>query len=113
MALAALYFGPRILYKTFDLQYNGIITKGIVIGSVENDGPERDYHTGRYRTNDAFYPILEYLVNGKKHTSAGQSSINKLPIAIGDEIDVIYRSDEPGYVNIPAALKESFIVGSV
>jgi hypothetical protein len=114
MALAALIGGCVIMYKNYDLKTNGIHTKALITGASENSSSVtrtslHDYN--RYKSH--FFPELKYLVNGDSVHSATHSAADNVDIAIGDEVDVVYRPLEPEYVELKVLIKENIIVGGI
>lgn len=114
LGLMALIGGCVILTKNLDLKFNGVHSKGIIIGAGDdNQISGRTHLNGKNIKNDSFFAELRYLVNNDSMTSVTHSSVNKLSVAIGDEVNVVYRESEPEYVELPGMLKENIIVGCV
>lgn len=114
MGLSALVGGGIMLWKNLDLKFNGIHSKGIIVGAADdNQITGRSYLSGQKKINNSFFPVIQYLVAKDSIESATHSSANSLNIAIGDEVQIVFRPNEPTYVELPQMLRENIIVSSV
>jgi hypothetical protein len=114
LGATALISGLVIVTKNLDLKFNGVKTKGIILGAADDNAvTSKSYLNGRRISNDAFFARIRYLVGSDSIESSTHSSINGLPVAIGDEVNVVYRPNEPEYVELPQMLRENLIAGGV
>jgi hypothetical protein len=113
MALGALIGGGITIYKNLDLKNNGVQTLGVVVDASRSSNTKRSFQNGDKTTEDHFFPIIEYKVKDATLVSQTHSAADNQNIVIGDEVSVVYRPNEPDYVELQALLMENVIAGIV
>jgi hypothetical protein len=115
MAIAAFVGGIVILYKNFDLKYNGVFTQGIVTAWKTSHTSMHDRTSASLHTSDGShnFPVISYEANKTKIITATRSSADDDGITIGDKVQIVYRRSEPDYVELQSHISESFISGGV
>jgi hypothetical protein len=115
MAFAALIGGVSILYKSYDLKYNGVYTNAIVTGWRTTNSSLHDRSSASAATTDGSnnFPIVSYEADKRNISVATRSSADEDGITTGDNVKIVYRKSEPEYAELQQHLSGSFIAGSV
>ncbi|MDF2438115.1 MAG: hypothetical protein K0Q95_2491 [Bacteroidota bacterium] len=115
MAVAALAGGISVLYKTFDLKYNGVYATATITDWRTSSTSLHDRNNGSTVTNDgsSYFPIVTFEINKRKLSVATRSAADNDPVAIGDNVGIVYRKSDPYYVELQQHISGSFIAGGV
>jgi hypothetical protein len=111
LSVGGLIGGSIMIFKNIDLRLFGIKTMGKIV----------EYETSSSRTNRDYknairihyYPVVEYIVNGKTLKFKSHSSADDLHKGKGEEVEIVYRLSEPEYFELQSQLRQNLIAGIV